>query len=165
MTQAERDLMRQKLKGFISTHEYHPSYWLGAWSFVSSHAVASIAIAAFLLAGGTSALAHNAIPGDMLYPIKSQFNDRIRAAVIITDDGKIDFEIKQIGRSLDHEDRVMDSLLMEIGEDEDGGNGNNGRHRIETPEPDKDNNLEDEEREFNRLEQDLREEEDVQIEF
>ena len=155
MTQAERDLMRQKLKGFTTIYEYHSSSWLRVWSFVSNHAVASVAVVVFLLAGGTSTLAHNAIPGDMLYPIKSQFNDRVRAAVIVTDDGKMDFELKQLGRDLDDEERVMDDLVLEINEAEED----------ETPEALEELDLEDEEYELNQLEHDLRDEEEMQVEF
>ncbi len=116
----EREAIRRQLTAL--TVSYIPRPAAGIWGFVTRHALSSLAIAAVVLAGGTTAFANGSKPGDLLYPVRTGVNDRVAVALTFSDDAKMDVELGQIDRELNDEDAAMDSMVareMATGKDEE----------------------------------------------
>jgi hypothetical protein len=159
LTSQERQAIRERLRALTSLYAPRDNLAISLWSFVSRHAVASLAVLVLLLAGGTTTLAGNSRPGDFLYPVRTQVNDKLSSAAAFTDDGKMDVELSQIDRDLRDENSVMEEMIR--GEQEN----------IAREEADVEKRLDDDgeikgfEQELNQMERDLREEEDAQIDL
>lgn len=60
-----------------------------------------VIMAALALTGGTSAAAEGAVPGDTLYPIKTKFNEEVRAAVARSNQAKAEWDGRRAERRLE----------------------------------------------------------------
>jgi hypothetical protein len=92
----------------------------GIWARVSRHArlaggqaLAYGMAAVLLLAGGTGALAHRALPGNWLYPVKLAVNDRIALVFTWDEAEKLEKELAQMSRMFDEEERAAEIALAE----------------------------------------------------
>ncbi|MEX0930917.1 MAG: DUF5667 domain-containing protein [Candidatus Paceibacterota bacterium] len=64
----------------------HTSVWSSLLTYIQSRQTtmkATLLIALLIGSGGTAAAAHNALPGDMLYPVKIHVNENVRSAVAV----------------------------------------------------------------------------------
>jgi hypothetical protein len=72
--------------------------------------LAGLLIAAILaMGGGTAAAAENAVPGDLLYPIKTQVNEEVRAALAISPEAKAAWEAKRAERRLEESEKLAET--------------------------------------------------------
>lgn len=70
------------------------------FSFFSFKYVIAAAVIFLIGAGGVSAAAENALPGDILYPIKVSVNENVSGALAISDDAKATHETALAGTRL-----------------------------------------------------------------
>ena len=56
---------------------------------------------AAVVGGGTSMVAENALPGDLLYPVKISINEEVRAALAFSGGAKADWEARRAERRLE----------------------------------------------------------------
>lgn len=117
LTDGERSAMRRTLLGTMALYPARAPFV----RFFARHALSYAVMAGVLLTGATGALAHRAMPGDLLYPVKTNLNDRVAIAVAGNEDEKIQKELDLIGRSLDEEDAVADQELI-IDDEQDQSN-------------------------------------------
>ncbi len=69
-----------------------------------------IALMAVLLVGvGTSYASEQAVPGDTLYPVKTEFNERVRGFMHFGKKAKVDWEGKKAGRRLGEMKKMFES--------------------------------------------------------
>ncbi len=84
----------------------------------------AIALMAVLLLGvGTSYAAEQALPGDTLYPVKTEVNERVRGAFTFSEEGKARWESNKAGRRLGEfaqlrtrDGRVSEEMLSHLQE-------------------------------------------------
>ena len=76
----------------------------GAWHFVPQFRFASVRVvgAAVLIllitSTGVSFAAEQTLPGDLLYPVKINVNEEVRGALIVSHEGKMDWEKERVVR-------------------------------------------------------------------
>jgi len=96
MTRYEKDLV---LKRILETKPQKVrSFWVNPVFYNYSFATLIIL---FVFVGGTSIYAEKALPGDLLYPVKTSFNEPLRAAITFDEIGQIEWEEEKIGRRLE----------------------------------------------------------------
>lgn len=61
------------------------------------------------LTGGVSFAAENALPGDILYPVKVNFNEEVRAALSFTPEAKAEWETRRAERRLEEATEISAS--------------------------------------------------------
>lgn len=59
-----------------------------------------------VLGGGVSASANGALPGDTLYPVKVNVNEKVRAALTLSDDAKAEYEVRLAERRLEEAEKI-----------------------------------------------------------
>ncbi len=102
----EQREMRQDLQRSVQAYP-HPAGWPATFM---RHAFAYTLAAVVLLGGGTTILAQQSLPGDTLYPIKQQVNEKIAVAISGDEDARLDTELDQISGTLDDEEKVAANL-------------------------------------------------------
>ena len=113
LTQAESDSIRVQLlalmeKEPVSLESFGRQLIMrtnGSYShlFLTSKPMLIGSIIALLIvasAGGASYAAEGAMPGDWLYPVKLQINERVVSALAFSDEAEADWQIKLVGRRL-----------------------------------------------------------------
>ena len=106
--------MRHRLQAFASSYVApQPNAWRSLFSFVSHHAMVSAVVFLVFTGATLSALAENALPGNPLYGIKTEVNDRIQTALTFDDESRLNLELQQIDRSLSEETQAADQVLHE----------------------------------------------------
>jgi len=80
-----------------------------SFSFIRSKRVLvpAFAIILLLLGGGTSYAAQRALPGDILYPIKINVNEKIADLMAVTKEAKVKLNAKIIKRRLEEMDKLI----------------------------------------------------------
>jgi hypothetical protein len=116
MSANEKALLRANLLKTISTpitSPYHaPSPYARRFSFLHMHfakALVIVLIAALAGGGGLSAAASEALPGDILYPVKVNFNEKVRELAIRTPEARVAWKQEKIERRLDELNALMES--------------------------------------------------------
>lgn len=66
----------------------------------------AILIALSLTGGGVSAAAENALPGDILYPVKVKANEEIRALIALSKESKAEWEVRRTERRLEEAEKL-----------------------------------------------------------
>jgi hypothetical protein len=112
---ARKQAIRHMLQVYAHTYVPHRSLW----GVFARHAFSYSALASLLLAGGATALAQRSLPGDLLYPVKLEVNDRVAVVVSGDEDARLDKELKQIERIIDEEESVSEQELENLDEDVD----------------------------------------------
>lgn len=95
MTATERDRMRATIVGYMRMYPMRPPLdaheltWLDRLRLMAdrhrtSAGIAVIAVVVLALGGGMSVAAQGALPGDLLYAVKTEINERVRTAVAIS---------------------------------------------------------------------------------
>jgi hypothetical protein len=103
MPSFEREAMRHTLIAYAQTYQPRPA----AFAFFMRHGVAYSALALVLVAGTTAVTAHDALPGNPLYGVKTAVTDRIALATAPDDAARLDIELGQIERALVDEERAL----------------------------------------------------------
>ncbi|HBU06956.1 MAG TPA: hypothetical protein DEB09_02640 [Candidatus Magasanikbacteria bacterium] len=71
------------------------------------HMIVGLLIAAILaMGGGTAAAAENSLPGDLLYPIKTQVTEEVRSALAISSEAKVAWENRRAERRLEEVEKL-----------------------------------------------------------
>lgn len=93
LTDAEKRSMRAALqeKMHLEPLRGTQSPW-SSWVVMSRFAVPSIAV--LLICAGTAYAAEGALPGDLLYPIKTNINEPVEVALAVTPQAKAEVEVR-----------------------------------------------------------------------
>lgn len=65
-----------------------------------------VIILLLLIGGGVSVTAENAVPGDMLYPVKVKVNEEVRAQLSVSAEAKADWEVKRAERRFEEVEKL-----------------------------------------------------------
>ena len=68
--------------------------------------ILAILIALTLTGGGVSAAAENALPGDILYPVKVKANEEIRSLIALSQASKAEWEVRRTERRLEEAEKL-----------------------------------------------------------
>lgn len=106
MTAAEKEKLNRVVKLTMQNfpaETTQTSAW-ARWSFSRSQlrltmALASLAVI-FLISGGTALAAEQALPGDILYPVKIKVNEKIREKLSLGEEAKTKWQTEQVERRL-----------------------------------------------------------------
>lgn len=113
LTKEEKALMRANITRFTEEHPIAPQtpsaspYVYISWVRVRTPVVALCA-GLLLTGGGVSAAARQALPGDLLYPMKVEVNERVESALALSSEAKAQVEARQAFRRLDEVERLAD---------------------------------------------------------
>jgi hypothetical protein len=99
----------------MALHSPRPA---GAWTLFMRHAAVYSAAALLAMAGSTTVLAQQSLPGDLLYPMKLRVNDRVAVAIAGDEDARVDTELKQLDRIIGEESLAADQQLGKQRSDE-----------------------------------------------
>lgn len=113
MTRYEKDLVLERTlrTSLVSPFWARPVFY--NYSF-------GVLLLLFVVGGGASLSAERAVPGDLLYPLKTKVNEPLRGAVIINQVRKIDWESEKIERRLEEaevlsgQEDISEKNLQEI---------------------------------------------------
>lgn len=105
----EKNHARNALEAYLRTHAPRPTLPV----LLMRHGVAVVFATLLLCIGGTAALAHRSLPGDLFYPVKLAMNDRIARAVAGDDDAKLDIELAQAERIIQEEEEAAAEMFDE----------------------------------------------------
>lgn len=118
LSETEKGLMRHNLLAFMQNHPVRvesttrqlaqeaPSNFLSSLTSMFLKPLPITLSALLLLGGGTAFAAENALPNQPLYPIKIQVNERVRAALTPTVEGKAKWETEVAARRLDEAEKL-----------------------------------------------------------
>lgn len=130
LTDSERISVRNNLVAFMAEHPVQPSLMarisshLASYvSIVSSRAVARPLGFAFVLAlvvgVGTSSAAETALPGDPLYAVKINLNERVESMFVRSEGAKAEWNAERVERRLQEvEELVANGKLTAVAQDE-----------------------------------------------
>lgn len=116
LTDDERAIGRSRLLHFVRTHplgELSPSLPGGFLRRFWSASVASAAAVA-LVGGGMVYAAEGALPGDLLYPVKTRVTEPFVSVLSLTDEKRAEWNVRTIERRLDEAD-VLNSQADQAG--------------------------------------------------
>lgn len=129
MSDTEYERGRLVVESFIRSHPvrdeetYRHSFHLGGAPRIL-HLLQRPMIAAFLIiivlaaTAGTTLASDQALPGDVLYPIKIHVNENIRAAVTVSAEPKADWAIRRIERRLTEAETLITAGTLDVEEAE-----------------------------------------------
>ena len=72
----------------------------------SKKVTAGIVIVGLLLSGSVSFAAENALPGDMLFAVKTNINEKVRGAVAVTPKAKAEWEVRLVERRIEEVEKI-----------------------------------------------------------
>ena len=122
----ESRVIRQNLVSFMESRRHigqETPVTAGRWSRILSVLTLNgvlnkpmpIAIIIILLLGGSvSAAAESSLPGDVLHPIKLEINEKVRAALALSADGKTQWEIRLAERRLEEAEDLSAKTDVEV---------------------------------------------------
>ena len=93
LTSAEKTTMLNSLREFVDAHpieEVVPSPFL--FSFVRYRSLVGVLAAVFLIVFGTTSAAGYSLPGDILYPVKINVNEKVKGYIASARGAKAEFE-------------------------------------------------------------------------
>lgn len=115
LSETEHTDMHRMLEAHTKIHQSVPKFWRAALVFM--HRPAVITLAALLMTGGVTLRAEQAVPGDVLYSVKTSINEKVIDALAATGDKQMEWDMKKTERRLDEDDRILAAAVMDI-EDE-----------------------------------------------
>ncbi|OHA88470.1 MAG: hypothetical protein A2653_00475 [Candidatus Zambryskibacteria bacterium RIFCSPHIGHO2_01_FULL_43_25] len=80
--------------------------------FTRTHLAASALVLLFVLVGATSAFAERALPGGLLYPLKTGVNEEVRGWFAFSGQAEAEFEIDLAHRRLEEIEKMTDSSSL-----------------------------------------------------
>lgn len=66
----------------------------------------------FVISGGTALAAEDAVPGDLLYPIKINVNEKVRDSLTFNEEAKVEWEVKKTERRLAEIQRLAEKSKL-----------------------------------------------------
>lgn len=122
----EKALMRQKLEIHMAEHPVResPGGRQRMYSFITHHPMPIAILAlAVLLGGGTSVAAAQALPGDTLYPMKTEVNEEVRGWFQFNTEAKAEFQAELALRRSEELGRLQErrERAREQGDEMSGG--------------------------------------------
>lgn len=115
LSSSEKETARRSLRAYMTLHPPRPA---GAWQFFMRHAAVYSAAVLLVMAGSTTVLAQQSLPGDLLYPMKRGVNDRVAVAIAGDEDARLDVELQQLDRVVEEESLAADRQLGQQRSDE-----------------------------------------------
>jgi hypothetical protein len=117
LSDAEKSVMRRELLERINTHKNKLPQSIASpfsiFSFVSYHRVRVLS-AAFMvvvfLTTSTSVLADKALPGDILYSVKTKINEPVGGLFAVTDFDKASWSVTLANRRIDEAEMIADRV-------------------------------------------------------
>ena len=102
LTPIERERMRGVLRSYmemkpIRAHQSSAYIATRAWFFTFRPLTATLVLVLFAASGGISYAAENALPGDILYPIKTQINEPVQGALALSASAKAEWATSVAG--------------------------------------------------------------------
>lgn len=130
LTQEERLRMRSTLTTFMKENPVRVDSSLrhieqqSHWSIITIHRYIKVMPIALLIAavisGGTSFAAASSLPGEILYPVKININEKVAAVLALNDSAKAELETKLAAKRLEEaetlaaEGRLKEELRIEL---------------------------------------------------
>lgn len=107
----EKLLMRERLlahvsKASLSSQKPILSPWFGLFNFHYARVMPIALITLLFVGGGVSFAAQGALPGDFLYPIKVNINEKVEAGLSFSEVAKAKLEVKLAGRRLEEAEKL-----------------------------------------------------------
>lgn len=68
---------------------------------------------ALLISGGLSASAENALPTDVLYPVKTHINERVRGWLAVSHESEADWQAQLMGRRLNEAEKLASEGILD----------------------------------------------------
>lgn len=109
LSSAEKAAMRGDLSRYMMAH---PVVGQAARSPFSMRAlrsrksISAIVITSVLVGGATSFAAENTVPGDILYPVKTNVNEVVRGALAVTPQAKAAWDVELVNRRLGEMEKI-----------------------------------------------------------
>jgi len=94
MTRLEKDLLLERV---LQTGSAPTSFWVSPVFYSYSFAVLLLV---FVVGGTASLSAEKSVPGDLLYPLKTNINEPLRTAITLDGASKIEWQSEKIERRL-----------------------------------------------------------------
>lgn len=93
-----------------------PSPFFSIYNFRNKKTLPILVIAGLLMGSSVSFAAENTVPGDVLYPIKIQVNERVLGAVAVTPKAQAAWDVRLVERRLEEVERiaVTPGVLLEV---------------------------------------------------
>ena len=125
LTTGEKLLIHEDLKAFMQAHpvrategahQVDPKTTVSFWSSFSFMMLKPLPItlsALLLVGGGTAFAAENSLPNDVLYPIKIHVNERVRATLTPTSEGKAKWAAHVAERRLEEIEKLALAQKLE----------------------------------------------------
>lgn len=105
LSRAEKDAMRAHVKAFVRAYPKRggliPSPWVAGRFLMIVHKPAMALVLLLVLGGGTAYAAEGALPGDTLYPVKVDVIEEVVAAVTISDEARVRWDVRRAERRLE----------------------------------------------------------------
>jgi len=93
-----------------------PNIWSNLFlknlNFTSTMAV--LLILAVLVGGGVSVAAEKALPGDILYPVKVDINEKVRGWLSVSEESKANWEVKRAERRLEEAETLAGEGSLDV---------------------------------------------------
>lgn len=107
LSKIEKTEIRQRLLAYMKGTEAMQAVRSApfSWSRILKPAFVSVLIAS-LTGGGVSFASENSLPGDLLYPVKVNVNEEVRAALLPTAEAKADWEATRAIRRLEEAEQL-----------------------------------------------------------
>ncbi len=116
LSESEKSAMRAQLMDFMKQHPIQPAVAVPAqasggsfWKPFSQkplYASLALALAVVLCGAGVSFAAQNSLPGDVLYPIKTQVNEKVLAWFDVSDQARAEHSIALANTRLEEFEKV-----------------------------------------------------------
>jgi len=104
---AIRDFLRVRIVGDVRHISYNPFIYINLFNHKTM--LASIIAAILLLTGGgTSLAAESSVPGDILYPIKTEVNERVIEVFKRNEEKRADWSARQAERRLEEANHLLE---------------------------------------------------------
>lgn len=106
LTEVERHQIRGHLETLVSADQgtfspvSQPSVWLDSLFFIRRHTLSVAFVALLFFTGTTGAIADRALPGDFLYPLKTNVNEEVLGWFSVSDYDKAELSIRIAERRL-----------------------------------------------------------------
>jgi hypothetical protein len=116
----EKSAARQSILNFIVRNpvshpiSVRPNFWSNIFltKLSLSSTMAILLLLSVIVSGGVAVGAENALPGDILYPVKIGVNEEVRGWLIVSEQSKADWEVRRVERRLEEaEELTADSSL------------------------------------------------------
>ncbi len=112
LSASEKNDIREKLEVFVHAHPVNPARAkaqrspLFSKSFLKKIRLAVASLLALSLSGGVSYAAEGALPGDTLYPVKTDVNEKVRVWAAVSDESKAKLQAELAERRLSEAEQL-----------------------------------------------------------